>query len=635
MSLTKRIRGNRIATDRRRRRRAGATLALAVALSTVLAACGGSSQAVGHADPSGGGFYGTLPAAGTPAPGRTLTIGLVKGQAPTYAMPIAPANLASVNTFNSFVNLMDQPLYWVPSGSTPKISSSLSLADPPVYSHGDRTVTITLKRWRWSNGQPVTASDVVFYIDVLRQAIKENASNFWSYTPGLFPDNLAKVTASGQVLRLELTKAYNPGYFTNNQLSLLYALPPEWAISSPDGRRLDYSLPANAKAIYGYLNKQASDVSTFGTNPLWKIADGPMECSAFNPATGSYTLVPNPRYSGPKRAAVSQLHAVVYTSTQAEFEALRAGTLDIGAVDPSDLPSINALRSTYAVYGLPDFGFNAMFINFEDATGHFDAIAKQLYFRQALAHLIDQSGYIRGILKGAGGFGYGPVPASPTSPFAPKHASSAPYPYSIHAARQLLAQHGWHVVPGGQTTCSRAGTGPGDCGPGIPAGSPLRVVLKYANTPPAIGSEVIAFASAAKQVGINIQLKEQTTNAIFQYDSDPGAPADKNQWGLLYYGTYVNYMYPTTENVFNTGGSFNLGGYDNPTANKLIDESVYGRNPAAVTAEAKYLSKDVAALFEPNTDVLWAVKNTVGGTPSSFRSLTQYTWTPQFWYLKK
>ena len=42
----------------------------------------------------------------------------------------------------------------------------MSLADAPVYSNGDKTVTVRMKtNYRWSDGQPLTSKDALFYID--------------------------------------------------------------------------------------------------------------------------------------------------------------------------------------------------------------------------------------------------------------------------------------------------------------------------------------------------------------------------------------------------------------------------------------------------------------------------------------
>ena len=95
-------------------------------------------------------------------------------------------------------------------------------------------------------------------------------------------------------------------------------------------------------------------------------------------------------------------------------------------------------------------------------------ILRQLYFRQAFQHLVDQQGWIHAYYGGLGVPTYGPVPASPLNPYADANASVNPYPFSISAARTLLAGHGWKVVPNGVTTCARPGPGPDDCGKGIP-----------------------------------------------------------------------------------------------------------------------------------------------------------------------
>ena len=43
---------------------------------------------------------------------------------------------------------------------------SLSLAKPPVF-NGTK-VTINLKRYMWSNGTPVTAQDVMFWLNMMK-----------------------------------------------------------------------------------------------------------------------------------------------------------------------------------------------------------------------------------------------------------------------------------------------------------------------------------------------------------------------------------------------------------------------------------------------------------------------------------
>jgi peptide/nickel transport system substrate-binding protein len=236
-----------------------------VAGALVLAACGsagsnGPSQG-SNAPPPGStsttaGAYGTLPAAsGTPVKGGTITYPVIEGSQPTWILPMEPgADLTVGNA--SFENLLYRPLYWTAVGNRPVLNYPLSLAGAPVYSHGNKTVTINMSHnYKWSDGHPVDGNDVLFFINLLRAAVKENASNFGNYTPGNFPDNVVSATSpSTYQVVLKLDKAYNPNWFTETQLTLINPMPStSWSKSSAGGQQLDASNPANAKAIYDFL----------------------------------------------------------------------------------------------------------------------------------------------------------------------------------------------------------------------------------------------------------------------------------------------------------------------------------------------------------------------------------------------
>ncbi len=70
----------------------------------------------------------------------------------------------SVYTAFSFQDEMRRPLYWYANGVAPTETPAMSLASAPVYSNGDRTVTITLKNnYKWSDGLPLTSADALFF----------------------------------------------------------------------------------------------------------------------------------------------------------------------------------------------------------------------------------------------------------------------------------------------------------------------------------------------------------------------------------------------------------------------------------------------------------------------------------------
>jgi peptide/nickel transport system substrate-binding protein len=610
----------------------------------LLAACSSGSSGGGGGNnapkPPGdssttAGQYGTLPAeSGTPVKGGTITYPILSGAQPTYIMPILPGEDFTV--YNStFQIVMFRPLYWQSVGNRPLLNPTLSLAALPTYSGGDKTVTINLKtNYKWANGASVDANDVLFWIDELRAAVKENPSNFGNYTPGNFPDNVVSASAPSKFqVVLHLDKAYNPSWFTQTQLTVITPLPStDWNVASAGGPQLNYANAANARKIYDFLNQQSKKVSTFASNPLWQDVDGPFRLTSFNSTTDANTMVPNTHYTGPQKASFSELKGEYFASSTAEFNALRAGQLNQGIVSSDELPQVPRIKAGgYNVYGYPDLGFNYVVFNFKDKTNNWDKVIGQLYIRQALAHLSDQAAVIHGAYAGAAAAAYGPVPAIPATAYVPSDAATNPYPYSITDASRLLSSHGWKVVPGGTTTCQSPGTAANQCGAGIPQGQNLNFTDYYTNDPAAAGQETTQLASAAKQVGINVTPVAKTFDFIVNQYDDPIAPANNNKWQVENYGGFTENAYPTTDTIFNTGGEDNEGDYSNPTADKLIRDSRLSSDPNAVKNEASFITQNLPAIFLPNPDLIFAWKG-ISGPPDSFANLSQYSFTPEYWY---
>ena len=626
-----------------RRRRLLATSVTAGLASLVLVACGGSSEsrstAVGvHADSS---LFGSLPLTGGARSGGTITLGQLTGDTPTYIFPIIPAAQASTTNIYAFINAMFLPLYASPTGSSPVVDESISVGQAPLYSDGDRTVTINLKHnYRWSDGAPVDASDVLFDIDLTKAAVRESAANLRRYSPGLYPDNIAsaRVTSKYQLV-LHLTRAYNPAFYTNNQLGIGDVAPlpsTAWNRASAGGPHLNFTVASNAKKIFDYLSKQGGKLSSFATNPLWQDVDGPFRLTKFSTVNGSYTMVRNDSYGGDPKPAYTRLAVTSYTGATPVLNALKTGALDIAPLDFSQLGAVPSLKSAgFHVFGYPDFGLDDAILNFKDTTDSFDKVVAQRYVRQALAMLIDQPAMIEGLLKGAGAPAYGPVPAAPPSPYAPADASQPAYPYSTSAASKLLRAHGWKVVPHGTTTCVKPGTGAGQCGAGIKAGTPIRFTWVYANLGAYVGLEADVYASAAAEVGIHVTPVQKSFNLVVGTYNNVANPHGASQWGAVDFTGLTDSNYPTENSVFNNGGSFNFGSYENATADSLIKRTLYSSGTQAIKSESDFLTKDVPALYLPNADNIYAVSNHVGGVAKSWMAMTQYVYLPQYWYLRK
>jgi peptide/nickel transport system substrate-binding protein len=620
-------------------------LALAVAGVTAIAACSSSSSS-GSATASSTsgavtqpGSVGSIPAAGTPSgTAGSISYGLTPGSVPNWILPIPTAAFNTVyNTFQ-FGWQMWRPIYFAPQGTTPTVDAQLSVANTPVWSNDDKTMSITLKPWKWSNGQTVSSKDLEFALDETMAAVKLSPANWAAYTPGYFPDTLTSMsTPNASTLVVNMKSPVNPTWMEEDILGAVTLMPAaEWAKASASGPTLDFTNLANAEKIYNYLSTAAKSVNTYATNPLWQTVYGPYKLSAFNATTGGFTMVPNTAYSGPHATPMSNYVGVPFTSNTAQFNAIKTGNIDVSVVPPEDAPQLPSLKGIgYNYFGVPDFGNYVVIYNFADKTGDFNNIVAQLYFRQAMQHLEDQQGQIKAYLNGAGDPAYGPIPAYPQSPYLPSNAATNPYPFSVSQAISILKSHGWTVAAGGTDTCTTPGTGPADCGAGIPAGTKLAFNLIYNAVSP-YTQLTEDLASNAKAAGIEITLSGSNFNYIVSNYNNTASPANANKWAMVDFGGFTNSTYPTQFGVLNTGGSGQFGNYSNPTADSLINASVSSPNPSAVTNEASFFTTQVPFLWQPVRDHIFAWKTNISATdPQAFENLTQYSATPEFWYVTK
>ena len=256
--------------------RAGTAIAVLTAGVTALAACsssgssGGGSTSGGSTPPGG---YGSVPAAasGTQHAG-TITYALQPGATPNSIFPISTTATNTVYNVESFGWEMWRPLYWTQNGVTPEVVPSMSLANLPTFSNGNKTVTITMKsNFKWSDGQPVTAKDLLFDLDLIKAGVKESPSNWASYVPGHFPDDWASAsTPNSSTLVLNLSGPVNPGWFTDDIMS--YAGPTDPAavarlgqglgeradagLHQPGQRDEDLQLPDRAEQVGQHLRQQ-------------------------------------------------------------------------------------------------------------------------------------------------------------------------------------------------------------------------------------------------------------------------------------------------------------------------------------------------------------------------------------------
>jgi peptide/nickel transport system substrate-binding protein len=581
----------------------------------VLAACSSSPSATSSSG---------IPTGGTKVSGGTVTFAEPPAATPNYIFPFETSQYDTVNNVSQFQYLMYRPLYMFgsPESTSTTLDTSLSLASVPSYSNDDKSATITMGNYKWSNGEPVSATDVLFFMNMLHA----QKANWYSYVPGLFPDNITGVTVSGNTLTFTFDKAYNPNWMTYNQFSQITPFPVAWDITSlgaapgsghcSSGAYGAASTDSACTAVYNFLTAQAqANPSSIPSSPIWSIVDGPWKLSAFD-GSGDVTMVPNPSYSGPVKPSISEFKEVPFTTDTAEFNTLVGGnTIDVGYVPQQDItqPTTNALvpgpnnsrlAASYYLDPWVLFGYNYMVLKMTSVqdNGAAGAIFKQQYFRQAMQHLVDQPTYISRILKGYAVPTYGPVPVLPANPYVDAFEKSNPYPYDPAAAKQLLSSHGWKVVPGGTDTCVKPGSGPDECGAGIPAGTPLSFTWSVASGTAWITEVADAESSSWRSAGIDVTPQFQAFNTVVSSYAPPcSSPCNLEMgwWGGGW--VYAPDFLPTGEVLFSTGAANNSANWSDPKTDSLILQTDT-TNVSLNTYENYIATVLPGVLWEPNAD---------------------------------
>ena len=629
-----------IGTGRHARRISLAALALATSMALAVAACtsGGTS---GGASDSGG---------GQPVSGGTAYFAEQPLETPTYIFPLVSGAFFTVENTADLQTLLYQPLYWYGDKGNASVDYPLSIGDAPVYSDGNRVVTITLKHYAWSDGETVTARDVGFWINLL----KANKANWANYVPGGFPDNVVSWKAlSPATVQLDLNASYNPFWFTYNELSQITPLPMAWDRTSlsapapaPAAAHLPDTTAAGAKAVYNFLNDQAKTISGYASSPIWSVVDGPWKLTGLT-SDGTATFVPSKAYSGPRKPRLATFVELPFTSTTAEFSVLKAGSarggpgrsgqqISVGYVPDNDLPQQPALRSQgYQLVKDFPFGFDYLEPNFNNPKVR--PILRQLYFRQAFQHLVDQTGWIHAYYDGLGVPTYSPVPASPANPYSDANASVNPYPFSVPAAKALLAAHGWKIVPNGVSTCGRQGTAANQCGTGIKSGQPLNFTLMYPSGLPYTDGSMIDLQSVAKQAGIEISLDEVTSATVTSTILSCASSSSACDWELGNYGAawvFEPDHYPSGDEIFQTGALGNVNNYSDSAIDKLIIATTTAPASGAMAALDAYADQvrlQLPDFWQPSPGSLdAAAANLRGFTPNAYGFIS-----PQEWYFTK
>jgi peptide/nickel transport system substrate-binding protein len=609
--------------------------AVAVAASLFVVACGNS------------------PSTSKSTSGGVVTFAEGASAPPNYIDPMEPGGYFSVTNISDFNQIMYLPLYWFGDNGEPVFNKTLSIANAPVFSDNNTVANITMKHWVWSNGTPITARDVILWMNLLSAATDPNSPavgsssapgpGYGAAVPGGFPENVVSYKQTGTyTLQFKLNASYNPTWYLYNELSQIYPMPQaSWDELSTAGPIGNYDTSAESRVVLTgakapasctatapcyvpsnpgtgttgalgvaqVINSQSQDLTTYATNPLWQVVSGQFKLSEFT-TSGFVKMVPNKDYSGSPKPSISAFELEPYTTDTAEFDALTGGSLTIGWIPQQDLAQKANLEKTddYSYASWNQFGFTYFPYNFTNPTT--GPIFKQLYFRQAFQSLVNQAEYIKDFSANTYTLTNGPVPTFPAKnpDESPLEAGPLVYPYDPGKAVSLLKDNGWTVNPGGSTVCGKPGTATGDCGAGITANQPLTFKLLYESGVVPLTDEMEALQSAAKQeAGIDLNLSGQPFATVIGTAFDgctyatPCSNWDLADWGggWVYSPDYI----PTGEELFETGASSNAGDYSNPTNDaNIVATNVASSQSVEISSLFKYenyLAKQLPVIWMP------------------------------------
>ncbi|KJB88476.1 peptide ABC transporter substrate-binding protein [Paenibacillus sp. E194] len=384
---------------------------LLVLMGSLLSACGGSSTTT---NPPKDEPKNTEPAkteepakentAQTPKDGGTITLGTfsdIVSVNPLYVSDTSSGD-AEILIFSSLYDLDRQANVVVEPWSL--------AAEPPQISEDLKTYTVKLKpEAKWSDGQPVTADDLIFTINTVR--------NPEVGSPGISQfEHVESVTKiDGHTVQIKLKQVFAPFLYSLRLKPVPYHILKDVPITE--------------------LKKHP-----YGSKPEQTITNGPWKWTEWKQKQ-YLSFDADPNYWGAKKPHIQKVIYKIYADQNTEVQALIKGDVDsVSAIPVTQLAAVqardnlNVILAPGPLYEYMGFNFNKM--NFDNKESFFAGQKT----RQAIAHALNRQGMVDNILKGTGKLMNSPfLPGSWADPA----ETAVVYNYDVELAKKLLAEDGW------------------------------------------------------------------------------------------------------------------------------------------------------------------------------------------------
>lgn len=526
--------------------RMGRVAALLLALALVLAACGGGGGGGGQT--SDGGETGTP--AGEPEPAtdgdgvgsseKVLTIGLWS----------SPGNFSPINADSSYAYYVVGIVYDTLVAHTPELTFEPRLAEDWEVSEDATQITFHLNpNARFHDGQPVTAEDVAYTIQVI--AHPEAQTNRGASLGPLVGLTGGKTPDGGPVEGVEVLDEHTIRFTFEQPVDMNFVL-----------ETLGTSVYVMPKHLVE--NVPVADLGTAAAFADGLIGSGPFKFVRY--VTDQFVeLEKNPDY----HVAEPKLDRIVLriTSPTAMVAALRTGDIDMGAgqgigeVPLQDWPTVQQMDGIVAKSFLT-IGYQYMLINNEKPYFQ-DPRAKR-----AITHAVNRQLIVDQLLQGEGVVAVGPI--SPiVEQYYPDHLE--PLAYDPDLARQLLDEAG---RPDGPLTLL------------VPTGNEIRVQ----------SAALIQADLQAIGLTVNIETVDFPTVIARSQSGD-------YDFALLGWSSLFD---PDVASQYATGGQYNFQKYSNPEVDRLLAQAVVTPDPD----DRRQLYHRVYEIFQEDPPVVFLYFNT-------------------------
>lgn len=458
-----------------------------------------------------------------------------------------------------------------------QIDYSRSIASAVSSPDNGKTFDITLRDWHWSDGVPVTSTDVQYTYKLLKQL----GVNSPYYGQGGMPyivDHF--VIKDATHFAIVLTHSVNPDWFILNGLVILQPLPQHfWGKYTLDQIWQNQSTPS-----------------------FFSVVDGPLIIDKYVPGQ-QVIFTPNPHYDGPK------MHFKRFVMRFMDSEGEELQQVESHDLDITNLPFAlwNAAQHVPGLHIVPlppSYSWHELIPNMGNHTTPFFADAR---VREAMADAINQPEMIGLAMHGHGDPVYGPVPPFPRSFLSPAaRAGQYSVAYDPEKAIALLQQAGY----------SR-----GRDGIMQKAGKRLAFTLLI----PADQTMRIEMAESIQQdlhaVGIDMKVQQMEFNQMMALNAGP-----PQGWQAMLFANNMNF-YPSGEAEFRTGGFYNTNGYSNPKMDQLVDVSTNKPGLAGLFAYQDYATQQQPVIFLPVEAYALLVRNGLNGVYNFINPLG--LWSPE------